>query len=46
LECYITIEGNNNEEEPRNVKVSGIEGECDVLGPSLESDTYAKPLRV
>jgi hypothetical protein len=44
LECYNNIE--DGKEDPRNVHVSKIEGECDAVGPTLESDAYAKPIRV
>jgi hypothetical protein len=40
FECYKTTNENQKEEDPRNVHVSEIEGECDVVGPPLESDIY------
>jgi hypothetical protein len=46
LECYNVTEEDQEEEDPRNVQVPETEGESDVVGPTLESDAYVKPLRV
>lgn len=46
LECYNITEEDKEEEDPRNAQVSEIEGEHDVVGLALESNAYAKPLRV
>jgi hypothetical protein len=46
LECYNITEDDKEEEDPRNVQVSEIEGERDIVGPTLESDAYMNPLRV
>jgi len=40
LECYRIIEDDKEEEDPRNIHVSKIEGDHDVVGPTLESYTH------
>jgi hypothetical protein len=46
LECYKITEDDEEEENPRDVHVSETEGECDVVGPTLEYHVYKNPLRV
>jgi len=44
LECYNVAKEEQDEEDPRNIKVPEIEGEHVVEGPELESVVYAQPL--
>lgn len=46
LECYNVTEEDQEGEDPRNVQVPQAEGECDVVGPTLEFDAYVNPLSV
>jgi hypothetical protein len=47
LHCYNVVEEDQEEDEdPRNVKIPETEGEHAVEGPQLESVVYAKPLRM
>jgi hypothetical protein len=46
LECYKVTEEYQEEKDPRNVQVPETKGEHDIVGIELESNTYAKPLRV
>jgi hypothetical protein len=46
LECYNVTEEDQEEEDPRNVQVPKTQGDHAVEGLELESDAYAKPLRV
>jgi len=45
LDCYNVAQEYQEDEDPRNFHIPGIEGECVVEGPELESIIYAKPLR-
>jgi hypothetical protein len=46
LECYNVAREDQEEEDPRNVKVPKTEGEHAIEGPKLEYFVYVKPLRV
>jgi hypothetical protein len=46
LEFYKINKNDKEEEDPRNVHVSKIEGEHDIVGLELESNTYINTLRV
>ena len=44
LECYNVAKEEQDEEDPRNIKVPETKGEHVVEGPELESVAYAQPL--
>jgi hypothetical protein len=45
LEFYNVSQEDQDEEDPRDIQVLEIEGECTIEGPYLESIVYAQPLR-
>jgi hypothetical protein len=45
LEFYYVSGEDQDEEDPRDIQVLEIEGECTIEGPYLESVAYAQPLR-
>jgi hypothetical protein len=45
LEFYYVSREDRDEEDPRDIQVLEIEGECTIEGPYLESVAYSQPLR-
>jgi hypothetical protein len=46
LECYNITEDDKEKEDPRNVHISEIEWENNIVGLALEYYAYTNPLRV
>ena len=46
LSCYHVQEEALDEDDPRNIQITEIEGEREVEGPSLESGVFAAPIKV
>jgi hypothetical protein len=46
LSCYHVEEEAPDEDDPRNIQITEIEGEREVEGPSLESEAFVAPIKV
>jgi hypothetical protein len=46
LSCYHVEEEAPDEDDPRNIQITEIEGEREVEGPSLESKVFVAPIKV
>jgi hypothetical protein len=46
LSCYHVQEEVPEEDDPRNIQITEIEGEREVEGPTLESEVFVVPIKV